>query len=73
MSAMLSPTERSLLLWLGRKDFNEYGECFGRTLDVLIEKGLARHYPDPGSRHGKMLDTVSLTTAGRRVRAELTE
>jgi hypothetical protein len=71
MSALLSPTERSLLAWLGRKEFSEYGECFGRTLDVLIEKGLARHYPDPGSRKGKMFDSVSLTSAGRRVLTEL--
>ncbi|MBO0715743.1 MAG: hypothetical protein J2P55_00200 [Rhizobiales bacterium] len=73
MSALLSPTERSLLAWLGRKDFSDYNECFGRTLDVLIEKGLARRYPNPDSRKDKKLDMVALTPAGRRVRAELTE
>jgi len=74
----LSPCERELLLWLGQEDFSQYGECFGRTLDVLIGKGFAQHHPDTGfdnpfiaKGRGKMFDKVSLTDAGLRALAQL--
>jgi hypothetical protein len=71
----LTPSERDLLKWLGEEEFNQYGECHGKTLDALIAKGLAQvHEPgqhqgfianDPAGTKGPMYRAVSLTEAGR--------
>jgi hypothetical protein len=68
----LTSEEADLLLWLGKEEYSQYGECYGKTLDSLIEKGLARVHEDGGTRgtfiakgRGKMYNSVSLTEAGR--------
>lgn len=68
----LSTAELQLLKWLGKEEFSQYGECYGKTLDALIAKGLAEVH-EPGSHQsnfiaqgaGKMYRAVSLTEAGR--------
>lgn len=35
-------TELELLRWLAQEDMSQYGECYGQTLDALIEKGFAQ-------------------------------
>lgn len=38
--------EQFLLEWLGKEDFSQYGECHGKSLDRLVELGLAQiHAP----------------------------
>lgn len=73
----MDSSEKFLLEWLG-KDDGQYGECRGKTLDALIEKGLARIVPDSGINNGFIakgtgLDyqTVTLTDAGREALAAL--
>lgn len=39
--ADLTPTERFMLDWLSKADWAQLGECKGRTLDRLLELGLA--------------------------------
>jgi hypothetical protein len=70
----LTSAERELLSWLSEEDFNQYGECHGKTLDSLLAKGLARiHGPGEHQRFiandfsgtkGMMYRAVSLTEAG---------
>jgi hypothetical protein len=36
----MTPDEIDLLTWLGETEFSQYGECYGKSLDSLIEKGL---------------------------------
>jgi hypothetical protein len=64
--------ELLLLKWLSKEDFSQYGECYGATLDALVEKGLAVVHE--GRDHqsgfiaqgdGLMYRAVSLTAAGR--------
>jgi len=66
----LSNSERDLLRWLGKEDFSQYGECYGRDLDALVAKGLAQVHA-PGEHQvfiakgsGPMFRAVSLTDAG---------
>jgi hypothetical protein len=72
----LTHDERELLTWLGNEDFSQYGECHGKSLDALVEKGLAQiHGPgehqdcfiakDPHGEKGMMYRAVSLTDMGR--------
>ena len=63
-------TENDLLRWLGQEDFSQYGECHGKTLDALIEKGLVQIH-GPGEHQNfiakgtdLMYRAVSLTEAG---------
>lgn len=68
----LNSGERFILKWLGESDFSQYGECYGKSLDALIAKGLAQVHL-PGSHqsgfiargNGDMYRAVSLTDAGR--------
>jgi hypothetical protein len=59
----LSPSERGFLLCLGRKRIHRYADCRGRTLDVLICKGLALYIDHLGE--------VWLTEEGCNAAAEL--
>ena len=79
MSTELTSTEKHLLKWLGQEDFSQYGECHGKDLDSLIEKGLAQHHSNTGfantfiaKGNGIMFDQVSLTDAGREALRALT-
>lgn len=79
----LTPSERFILDWLSKQDFSQYGECRGRTLDRLIQRGLAQiHGPgehqhfivnDPAGLMGMEFRAVSLTDAGRAANAALKE
>jgi hypothetical protein len=70
---LLSTEERDLLAWLAQEDVSQYGECYGRTLDALIEKGLAEvlgeetetQNPFIAKGKGIMYRAVRLTDAGR--------
>jgi hypothetical protein len=72
---MLTDSERDLLRWLGEAEFGQYGECYGASLDRLIELGLAQlHAPgehqnfianDWAGTKGINYQAVSLTEAGR--------
>ena len=74
MSTELTTSERDLLEWLSKEDFSQYGECYGKSLDRLIELGLAQvHAPgqhqhfianDFAGTKGKMYQSVSLTEKG---------
>ena len=74
MTDELTVDERDLLLWLAQEDFSQYGECHGRALDALVEKGLAQvHGPgehqvfvaqDHDGTKGMMFRAVSLTPRG---------
>ena len=78
----LTPSERFILDWLSKQDFSQYGECRGRTLDRLIQRGLAQiHGPgehqhfianDHAGTQGMMYRAVSLTDAGRAALKEST-
>jgi hypothetical protein len=71
----LTADEKMLLEWLGREDYSQYGECYGKSLDSLTAKGLAQiHQPgehqhfianDFAGTKGIMFCAVSLTDAGR--------
>lgn len=70
----ITQDEMALLEWLGKEDFSQYGECHGKTLDVLIEKGLAQLHGDSGNLgsfiakgDGPMYQSVSLTDLGRSI------
>lgn len=77
----LTPIEEFLLHWLSKEEYSQYGECFGKTLDRLIERGLAQiHRPgehqhfiakDHAGTKGMEYRAVSLTEAGRAARAAL--
>jgi hypothetical protein len=77
----LNDDGRDLLDWLSMEDFSQYGECHGKTLDKLIEIGLAQvHGPgehqgfianDPAGTKGMMYRAVSLTEAGLKAAIEL--
>jgi hypothetical protein len=70
----LNASERNLLEWLSREDYSQYGECYGASLNRLIELGLAQvHKPgehqnfianDWQGTKGIMFRAVSLTEAG---------
>lgn len=69
---MLTQDERSLLEWLGKEDFSQHGECHGKNLNALIEKGMALLHNDNGDLGSfiakgaePMYQSVSLTEAGR--------
>lgn len=74
MSEALTAEQRDLLQWLGKEDFSQYGECHGKSLDFLIEKGLAQVHSagehqtfianDSAGTKGMMYRAVSLTEAG---------
>jgi len=72
----LTKSQRDLLDWLGNEEYSQYGECYGTTLDSLIELGYAQIHgagehqsgfiaQDPTGTKGKMYLAVSLTEAGR--------
>jgi hypothetical protein len=75
MTDDVTPSETLLLEWLSKEDFSQYGECHGRTLDRLVERGFAQvHKPGEHQRFiandfagtkGDMYRAVSLTDAGR--------
>ena len=73
---ILNKFEKNLLLWLGETDYGQYGECYGRALDRLVEYGLAKVHDegehqtgfiakDYGGQKGIMYRAVSLTHKGR--------
>jgi hypothetical protein len=70
--SQLSKDERFLLDWL-KNDDGQYGECHGKTLDGLIERGLAAvQGVESGLNNGFiakgtdiMYRAVSITDAGR--------
>ena len=68
----LTPIEEFLLRWLSKQEFSQYGECFGKTFDRLIERGLVQiHEPAPHRTKEMEYREVSLTEAGRSARAAL--
>jgi hypothetical protein len=68
----MTKEERYLLEWLSKED-GQYGECYGKTLDALIENGFAVvGGEDTGLNNGFiakgrdiMYRAVSITDAGR--------
>jgi hypothetical protein len=76
MDIALTDAERMLMLWLAKEEESQYGECYGDTLDSLIEKGLAQVRENSGLDNSfiakgqdRMYWAVSLTDRGReRVR-----
>lgn len=68
----LTKEERGLLEWL-EKDDGQYGECHGKTLDGLLDKGFATvGGKESGLNNGfiakgtnLMYRAVSITDAGR--------
>ncbi len=78
MADDLSEGARDLLKWLSEEDFSQYGECYGKNLDELVEHGFAQiHAPgehqsgfiaqDNQGKRGDMYRAVSLTDAGRLI------
>ena len=77
----LSKVEAELLDWLGEEDYSQYGECYGRALDHLVELGLAKvHGPgeyqhfianDPAGTKGMNYRAVSLTEVGLELRRQI--
>lgn len=74
----LNNSERDLLRWLGEEEFSQYGECYGKTLDGLIAKGLAQVHDNMDGQGGfiakgtgLMYRAVSLTEAGWAERRSL--
>jgi hypothetical protein len=73
----LTAEEQHLLQWLGASDVSQYGECYGKAFDALIEKGLAEFMsketetanPFIAKGHGMMYRAVRLTERGRAVLA----
>lgn len=69
----VSEDEFLLLRWLGKEDFSQYGECHGKTLDGLVEKGLVQIH-ESGDHQSKFIAkgstkmywAVSLTEPGRK-------
>lgn len=68
----MNAAEHDLLMWLAREDFSQYGECHGKTLDSLIDKGLAQVLQGREHQHGfiakgdgPMYRAVVVTDAGR--------
>ena len=68
----MDKAEHDLLRWLAQEDLSQYGECYGKTLDALIEKGFAQILD--GREHqsgfiakgdGLMYRAVTVTDAGR--------
>lgn len=73
----LNADEISLLHWLSREDFSQYGECFGKSLDSLVERGFAQLHGDNGRKDSfiakgdsQMYQSVSVTDAGRALLAK---
>lgn len=72
MTTDLNKQERYLLEWL-KRDAGQYGECHGKTLDGLLERGLAAVQGAESGLHngfiakgnGIMYRAVSITDAGR--------
>lgn len=72
MQTALNASEKGLLDWLSRGD-GQYGECHGKTLDGLIERGLVKvGDQQTGLDNGFiakgadiMYRAVSITDAGR--------
>lgn len=61
-----------LIDWLSKEDYSQYGECHGKSLDVLVSLGWARLHGDNGylggfiaKGKGPMFQSVSLTDEGR--------
>jgi hypothetical protein len=73
MTNHVTPGERFLLVWLGEKEFSQYGECNGSALDALVERGFAQVHGEGTETNnsfiakgrGIMFRAVSLTDAGR--------
>jgi hypothetical protein len=71
----LTDIDWNLLKWLGEEDFSQYGECYGKSLDRLIEANLAQVHSrgehqtfianDRSGNKGIMYCAVSLTEKGR--------
>lgn len=68
----LNDDELELLVWLGGSEYSQYGECYGKTLDALVRKGLVQlhngqefqqSFIAKGDR--PMYQAVSLTDSGR--------
>lgn len=73
----MTKDEKFLLEWLSKEDFSQYGECHGKSLDALIEKGYAKVHDGREGQSGFiakgddiMYRAVSLTDAGRAALAE---
>ena len=68
----LSISEKHLLKWLGEAELSQYGECYGKDLDSLVAKGLAKILgeetelinPFIAKGHGIMYRAVQLTESG---------
>jgi len=68
----LNDDERHLLQWLSEADFSQYGECYGKALDRLVQLGLAQVHGKETERNntfiakgdGIMFRAVSLTALG---------
>jgi hypothetical protein len=76
----LTMNERHLLEWLSKRDFSQYGECYGAVLDTLVSKGLAQVHDAREAQSGfiaqgdtDMHRAVSLTDAGRAIVSEVPE
>lgn len=69
----LTDDERVLLHWLAEEETNQYGECYGATLDALMARGLAallgEHTETQNNfiakGRGLMYRAVRITEAGR--------
>lgn len=76
----LTPSERLVLVWIGDDEYAQYGECYGKTLDALIARGLVQVHTERELQSGfiakgdmLMYMAVSLTEAGRAARTAIKE
>ena len=75
----LSADERFLLQWLSEADTSQYGECFGKALDRLVELDLAQIHGEEtetensfiAKGRGIMFRAVSLTERGWALKEQL--
>jgi hypothetical protein len=75
----LTRDQRTLLQWLSKEDFSQYGECHGPSLDRLIELGLAQVHGEETETNnsfiakgrGIMFRAVSLTESGWALKEKL--
>lgn len=73
MNALLTGDQRALLDWIAVSGSGQYGECYGKTLDDLMNRGYVALMGDEtemlnsfiAKGRGIMYRAVCLTDAGR--------
>jgi hypothetical protein len=62
---ILSPGERNVFDYLAREEWSQAGECYGKSLDALVSRGIALRVPSNRSYSSSHFDLVLLTGCGQ--------